>query len=60
MSFTTACFNHDAVEFKPLRTIKTTCNQDEFKSKFKTEICKNWMNGKCDFGDRCAFAHGED
>ena len=53
-------FNREAAEFKPLRTIKTTCNQDEFKAKFKTEICKNWLCGKCDFGDSCAFAHGED
>ena len=59
MTFKTADFNYDAVEFKPLRTIKTTCNQDEFSSKFKTSICKNWLSGKCDFGDQCTFAHGE-
>jgi predicted RNase H-related nuclease YkuK (DUF458 family) len=27
---------------------------------YKSKLCMNWMNhGKCRFGDRCAFAHGE-
>ncbi|CAM9447925.1 unnamed protein product [Ectocarpus fasciculatus] len=24
----------------------------------KTELCRNFENGSCTFGDRCAFAHG--
>ena len=28
--------------------------------KFKTEICKNWLEkGKCNYGNRCRFAHGK-
>ena len=34
----------------------------EFKKKtgirYKTEICKNWEAGFCEFGEKCAFAHG--
>ena len=31
-----------------------------FKSKWKTEICRYWeMYGQCKFGDNCAFAHGD-
>lgn len=26
--------------------------------KYKTEICKNWEAGFCEFGDKCVFAHG--
>ncbi|RHW72665.1 zinc finger CCCH domain containing protein 13 [Trypanosoma brucei equiperdum] len=30
-------------------------------SKYKTSLCTYFMeNGECQFGDRCAFAHGED
>ena len=27
-------------------------------NKIKTEMCKNWQKGKCNFGKKCAFAHG--
>lgn len=33
---------------------------NDFKKHYKTEICKNFKNGFCKFGDHCAFAHGED
>lgn len=30
-----------------------------FKTKFKTEMCKNWMDtGFCEFQSACSFAHG--
>eukprot|EP00755_Sulcionema_specki_P004279 Sspe_Gene.4327::Locus_1423_Transcript_2_3_Confidence_0.500_Length_1347::g.4327::m.4327 len=29
--------------------------------KFRTKVCRNWASGQpCYFGNRCAFAHGED
>jgi len=32
----------------------------DFKKKYKTEVCKYWAeHGYCEFGDHCAFAHGE-
>ena len=30
----------------------------DFKIKYKTELCKNWLNGFCLFENKCAFAHG--
>jgi hypothetical protein len=33
---------------------------EEYKRKYKTEMCKNWeLRGNCKFGDRCCFAHGK-
>ena len=33
---------------------------NNFKTKWKTEICRYWeMYGKCNYGDNCAFAHGD-
>ena len=26
--------------------------------KYKTEMCRNWAAGYCEFGGKCAFAHG--
>jgi hypothetical protein len=32
---------------------------EEYKRKYKTELCKNWELKKvCKFGDKCCFAHG--
>ena len=30
----------------------------DFRIKYKTEICRNWELGECEFGESCAFAHG--
>jgi butyrate response factor 1 len=33
---------------------------EEYRRKFKTELCKNWeLRGSCKFGDKCSFAHGK-
>ncbi|OMJ95119.1 hypothetical protein SteCoe_1662 [Stentor coeruleus] len=32
----------------------------DFRVKYKTEICRNWELGSCEFGHSCAFAHGQD
>jgi hypothetical protein len=35
--------------------------EPEYKKKEKTEMCKTWARGlNCPFGDKCAFAHGEE
>ncbi|CAG9317624.1 unnamed protein product [Blepharisma stoltei] len=34
--------------------------EQDFQIKYKTEICKNWVNGHCQFGESCAFAHGRE
>jgi hypothetical protein len=31
-----------------------------FKSKRKTELCRNFTEGKCPFANDCAFSHGTD
>ncbi|OMJ81003.1 hypothetical protein SteCoe_18616 [Stentor coeruleus] len=33
--------------------------ETDFKAKYKTEICRNWSQGICEFGNKCTFAHGE-
>jgi hypothetical protein len=41
--------------------IKFSDDHNDFKTKYKTEICHYWeMYGKCKYGDSCAFAHGND
>ena len=45
-------FPPSAFQFPPRRPAK------ESKQKYKTELCRNWDQGFCEFGDRCAFAHG--
>eukprot|EP00347_Sterkiella_histriomuscorum_P011792 403371081 len=50
-----------------IQTSTTSTNVDtqsntgsSFKTKYKTEICRNWeLHGTCKFGDTCAFAHGD-
>jgi hypothetical protein len=32
----------------------------DFRVKYKTELCRNWELGTCEFGENCAFAHGQD
>lgn len=33
-------------------------NFKEAQEKYKTEQCKNWVNGFCKYGKNCLFAHG--
>lgn len=30
----------------------------DFLMKYKTELCRNWEEGRCEYGEKCAFAHG--
>ena len=32
----------------------------DFAVKFKTELCRNWRLGCCEFSEKCMFAHGYD
>ena len=32
--------------------------ENEARNKYKTEICRNWEIGNCEFGNSCSFAHG--
>ena len=44
----------------PIQTREVDTNQNsDFRVKFKTELCKNYLKGNhCEFGDKCSFAHG--
>lgn len=47
-------------ESNPFTCKKISGDTYDFKTKWKTEICKNWqMYGQCKFGKNCAFAHGD-
>lgn len=35
-------------------------NENKYKYNYKTELCKYFNNGKCNKGDKCLHAHGED
>jgi hypothetical protein len=32
--------------------------EESLSAKYKTELCRNWEAGHCDYGEHCAFAHG--
>lgn len=40
------------------QSTKNFCNiRSESQVKYKTELCRNWESGFCEFGDKCYFAH---
>jgi len=39
----------------PIRTYES---EPDFIRKYKTELCRNWASGHCEFGPACTFAHG--
>ncbi len=43
-----------SADFTPSESRKTA-----FVLNYKTELCHNWEIGFCEFGDKCAFAHGK-
>ncbi|CAG9333733.1 unnamed protein product [Blepharisma stoltei] len=47
------------MSIKAIIAAKKKATETDFKAKYKTEMCKNWEIGCCEFGDQCAFAHGE-
>jgi putative component of toxin-antitoxin plasmid stabilization module len=52
---TESLFLSDFGLFSEDRSLLKDC---DFRVKYKTEICRNWELGTCEFGDNCAFAHG--
>ena len=28
------------------------------RTRYKIELCRNWVNGFCEFGNKCTYAHG--
>jgi hypothetical protein len=51
--------NYKKSKFK--NKIKYSEDKNDFKTKWKTEMCHYWeMYGFCKFGDACAFAHGSE
>ena len=41
----------------PRRTTTAAENSDPA---FRTKLCTRWLQGSCQYGDRCNFAHGEE
>lgn len=41
----------------PRRTATSAENSDPA---FRTKLCTRWLQGSCQYGDRCNFAHGEE
>lgn len=33
--------------------------RNEPETRFKTEMCRNWEAGSCEYGEKCFFAHGQ-
>jgi Zinc finger C-x8-C-x5-C-x3-H type (and similar) len=40
--------------------ISRKLHSPEYKEKYKTELCRNWLNGFCSFETKCVFAHGQE
>jgi len=55
------CYSYNCLTpEKQHSTSRRPARELDFRMKYKTEVCRNWENGFCEFGDRCAFAHGYD
>ena len=53
--------NYKTSKKKYYNKIRYSEDRNDFKKKWKTEICHYWeMNGYCQYGDTCAFAHGNE
>jgi len=54
-------YNKNFKATKLKNKIKFSEDKNDFKAKWKTEMCHYWeMYGYCKFGDSCAFAHGSE
>ena len=41
-----------------LESSKDLLGRGDSETKIKTEICRNWETGSCEYGEKCFFAHG--
>jgi hypothetical protein len=61
-SLTGGVANHSGiapVAYSVLGSSTENSAQSEPDEKYKTELCKNWVqNGRCSYGSKCRFAHG--
>ena len=50
------------MEIKDRRVLQSTKLRalTDYKLKYKTELCRMFENGACEFGSKCTFAHGLD
>lgn len=44
---------------KLLQAKPNNASENDFRIKYKTELCKKFRDGQCEFDNKCAFAHGE-
>jgi hypothetical protein len=45
-----------SADFVPMASRKSA---SAFQLNYKTQLCLNWEMGYCEFGEKCAFAHGK-
>lgn len=46
------------VNFPTFDALKEPVFRNDQENRIKTELCRNWENGKCEYGEKCYFAHG--
>ena len=42
------------------QAISRKLHSPDYKEKYKTELCRNWLSGYCSFDNKCVFAHGKE
>ena len=42
------------------QAISRKLHSPDYKEKYKTELCRNWLSGYCSFDNKCVFAHGNE
>lgn len=47
------------LNFSTFEVGKEPAFRNDQENRIKTELCRNWENGKCEYGEKCYFAHGQ-
>lgn len=50
--------NVNALAYLPPDSAQASLQLKLGEAKYKTEMCRNWQAGGCEFGGKCVFAHG--